>query len=72
METQRILVTGGAGFIGTNRVNELEKRRYFGSSVGCYEYNNLFMILAFMIAFALLFYQHDVMRKNEKERTRRS
>ena len=26
METQRILVTGGAGFIGTNLVNELESR----------------------------------------------
>ena len=26
METQRILVTGGAGFIGTNIVNELETR----------------------------------------------
>ena len=26
METHRILVTGGAGFIGTNLVNELESR----------------------------------------------
>ena len=26
METQRILVTGGAGFIGTNLVNELKTR----------------------------------------------
>jgi nucleoside-diphosphate-sugar epimerase len=26
METQRILVTGGAGFIGTNLVTELETR----------------------------------------------
>ena len=26
METQRILVTGGAGFIGTNLVNELRSR----------------------------------------------
>ena len=33
METQRIEVTGELGFIGTNFVNELEKRGYFGSSV---------------------------------------
>jgi dTDP-glucose 4,6-dehydratase len=26
METHRILVSGGAGFIGTNLVNELESR----------------------------------------------
>jgi dTDP-glucose 4,6-dehydratase len=26
MDTQRILVTGGAGFIGTNLVNELRSR----------------------------------------------
>ncbi|MGN1321261.1 MAG: NAD-dependent epimerase/dehydratase family protein, partial [Methanosphaera sp.] len=26
METNRILVTGGAGFIGTNLVNELRNR----------------------------------------------
>ena len=26
METQRIMVTGGAGFIGTNLVNELRSR----------------------------------------------
>ena len=26
METQRILVTGGSGFIGTNLVNELRSR----------------------------------------------
>ena len=26
MDSQRILVTGGAGFIGTNLVNELRRR----------------------------------------------
>ena len=26
METQRIMVTGGSGFIGTNLVNELRNR----------------------------------------------
>ena len=26
METQRIMVTGGSGFIGTNLVNELRSR----------------------------------------------
>ena len=28
METQRILVTGGAGFIGTNLIIELQKRNH--------------------------------------------
>jgi dTDP-glucose 4,6-dehydratase len=28
MDIQRILVTGGAGFIGTNLINELRLRHY--------------------------------------------
>jgi dTDP-glucose 4,6-dehydratase len=36
METQRILVTGGAGFIGTNLVNELESRGHEVIAVDLY------------------------------------
>lgn len=37
METQKILVTGGAGFIGTNLVNELRKRGH--EVISCDLYN---------------------------------
>ena len=37
METERILVTGGAGFIGTNLVNELRKRGH--EVISCDLYN---------------------------------
>ena len=36
METKRILVTGGAGFIGTNLVNELKKRGHEVASLDLY------------------------------------
>jgi dTDP-glucose 4,6-dehydratase len=36
METERILVTGGAGFIGTNLVNELKKRGHEVISLDLY------------------------------------
>ncbi|MBC2698590.1 MAG: NAD-dependent epimerase/dehydratase family protein, partial [ANME-2 cluster archaeon] len=37
METNRILVTGGAGFIGTNLVNELNNRGH--EVISCDVYN---------------------------------
>lgn len=36
MQTERILVTGGAGFIGTNLVNELNKRNHEAISADLY------------------------------------
>jgi dTDP-glucose 4,6-dehydratase len=37
MDTQRILVTGGAGFIGTNLVNELRKRGHEVNALDLYK-----------------------------------
>ena len=36
METQKILVTGGAGFIGTNLVNELKSRGHEVTALDLY------------------------------------
>ncbi len=44
-----------------------EAARYFLNPLGVMDLMNLFMITAFMATFALLFYQHDFMRKNEKK-----
>jgi dTDP-glucose 4,6-dehydratase len=40
METQRILVTGGAGFIGTNLVNELRSRGHSVIAADLYNTEN--------------------------------
>ena len=44
-----------------------ESARHLSRPLGVISVMNLFMVLAFMLTFALLLYQHDTMRKNEKK-----